>query len=186
MVPLPAVVFSTRIFSDGFLSAPPVPGSWSPGSHLHFRGPLGHAFVVPNDAKRVALVAFDNEPRRLLGLADIAIRQQASVTLVCDNPIHDLPFTMEVQPLAVLPEACKWSDYAAIDVKRGSLPVLKTRLDGFGRSFFGGKAEVLVHTPMPCGGLAACGICNVQAHHVSHLACLDGPVLDLDLLGFEG
>ncbi len=51
--PLAASVFSAKSFADGFLTAPPIPSSWNLGMRLHLRGPLGHGFILPEDARRV-------------------------------------------------------------------------------------------------------------------------------------
>ena len=52
--PLAASVFSAKSFVDGFLAAPPMPASWAIGVCLHLRGPLGHGFILPKDARRIA------------------------------------------------------------------------------------------------------------------------------------
>jgi dihydroorotate dehydrogenase electron transfer subunit len=41
------------------------------------------------------------------------------------------------------------------------------------------KAQVLVGTPIPCGGIADCGVCAVNTKSSWMLACEDGPVFDL-------
>jgi hypothetical protein len=41
------------------------------------------------------------------------------------------------------------------------------------------EAQALVITPMPCGGIAECGVCAVTARRGWKLACKDGPVFDL-------
>jgi hypothetical protein len=44
-------------------------------------------------------------------------------------------------------------------------------------------AQVLIHTPMPCAGLAECGVCAVRDRHDWKMACKDGPVFIMkDLL----
>jgi len=39
-------------------------------------------------------------------------------------------------------------------------------------------AQVLVRTPVPCGGIAECGVCAVTLKSEWKLACKDGPVFD--------
>jgi hypothetical protein len=104
--------------------------------------------------------------------------QGAEVALVSSSPPSDLPHEIEVQPLAALEETCAWADYAAIDVDRGSLPALRDLL-GHRR---GMQGQALVHTPMPCGALAECGVCAVTFRRGWKLACKDGPVFDLSEL----
>ncbi len=176
---LAASVFAAKILTDGFLAAPPAPASWIPGTRLYLRGPLGHGFILPPSARRVGLVAFDDSSRRLLALLDGAFKNEAAVTLVSDNPPDDLPLQIEVQPLRALIEVCNWADYVAIDTARESLPELREQLGQRGHATVRNEAQILIRTPMPCGGLAECGVCAVEIRRGHMLACDDGPVFGL-------
>jgi dihydroorotate dehydrogenase electron transfer subunit len=174
--PLADSVFSAKSFADGFLAAPP---SWAIGVHLHLRGPLGHGFILPNSARRVALIAFYESPIRLLALLDSVLTQEASIVLVCQTPPDDLPLQIEVQPMSALLDICDWADAIAIDAARESMPELKKML-GAGSPLKTRKdAQVLIRTPMPCGAIAKCGVCAIESHRGHLLACKDGPVFDL-------
>jgi NAD(P)H-flavin reductase len=184
--PLATPVFAGGSFTephdkvgDGFLIAPPAPLSWTPGTHLYLRGPLGHGFKIPSSARRIALVAYDSSPRRLLALLDAAFDQDAAVTLVCESPLDDLPLQVEVQPLRELAEVCTWSDYIALDAAREALPGLKQTLGNIQSRKIPGEAQILIRTPMPCGALAECGVCSVEMRGGFKLACDDGPVFNL-------
>jgi len=183
--PLATALFMVQQDARGFVASPPAPDSWRPGARVHLRGPLGNGFALPPAARRVALVASDDQPRRLLALVGTAIQQGASVTLLCDDPPDDLSLQVEIQPLRALESVLRWSDYAALDVARESLPGLTEKLVAQGVLTVGGQAQVLVRTPMPCGGLAECGVCTVPARGDSRLACENGPVFDLKLLALE-
>jgi len=181
--PLADSVFLAKSFTDGFLAAPPMPTSWNPGTRLHLRGPLGHGFVLPNDARRVALIAHDDSPARLFALLDLALKQEASIVLVCQTPLDDLPLQVEVQPMGALLDACNWADYIAVEARRESLPELKKMLGRSSPLIVKHDAQILVRTLMPCGALAECGVCTVESHRGQLLACKDGPVFELkDLL----
>jgi len=181
--PLAASVFAAKIFADGFLAAPPMSSSWTPGTRLHLRGPLGHGFVLPTSARRAALIAFDDSPARLLSLLDLALKQESSVALVCETPPDDLPLQVEVQPLQALSDVCNWADYVAMDAGRESLPELREKFGVRSPLEARYEAQILVRTSMPCGALAQCGVCAVEVRHGHLLACDDGPVFDLkDLL----
>jgi Iron-sulfur cluster binding domain of dihydroorotate dehydrogenase B len=188
--PLAHPLFRVHALADGFLCAPPIPDSWAPGTELLLRGPLGHGFNLPEAARSVALLAFDDMPTRLLALTEGAFKQGASITLLCENPPEDLPLPIEVQPPSALEEICEWADYLAIDLRRESLPELKSRLAHIGslngrREQAGSsrlKAQALIRTGMPCGSMAQCGVCAVQTGRRQLLACEDGPVFDLDIL----
>jgi hypothetical protein len=182
---LPTPLFASVSTSDGFVSASKVPRSWFPGCELAVRGPIGHGFILASLSRRVALVAFNHDPARLLGLAEVALRWKASVALVCADPPPGLDSRVEVHPLRAQEEVCSWSDYAAFDVDREFLQDLVSSLTREGRLMIGGTGQVLVGTPVPCGGLAECGICAVQTKRGRALACSEGPVFDLGLLPVE-
>jgi hypothetical protein len=174
--PLPVPVFSAGPAPEGFLAAPHLPRSWTPGTQLHLRGPLGRGFSLPPVARRVALLAWDDTPARLLALLPSAFKQGASVSLVCEKAPHDLPADVEVHPLASLEEVLAWADFLAVDADRESLPGLRERLGR--RNQLAAEIQVLVRTGMPCGALAECGVCAVRVRNGWKMACKDGPVFD--------
>lgn len=183
--PLATELFVAEYRSRGFVAAPPVPQVWRPGTMLDVRGPLGHGFMMPTGARRVALIAFNDDPAPLLPLVDEAVRQAAAVAIVCANPPPELPLHVEVHPPPALMDVCMWSDYAAFHVKRGSVDALLRSLVHGQSHVCGGEAQALVRMPMPCGGLADCGVCTIKTKDGQQLACVDGPVFDLRGLVLE-
>ena len=188
--PLPVPVFYTDSAAEGFIAAPPVNISWRPGQELQLRGPLGRGFELPVSARKVALVAFDSPPMYLRGLINPALSQDAAVVLVCDFVTERLPDEVEVQPLAALADVLSWADYMALNAERDNLYKLGERLGWSNqahpeqsRRTALREAQVLVHTSMPCGGIAECGVCSVNLKSGWKLACKDGPVLDWRELG---
>ena len=187
--PVATAVFAARTLAhprqnggDGFVAAGPMPASWLPGTCLHLRGPIGRGFTVPASARRIALVAFDGSSSALLPLLDTAFQQDAAVTLVCEHAPEDLPLQVEIQPMSALIDSLQWADYVACESNRESLCSLKEKL-ARPLSWKLGLLQVLVRTPMPCGGLAECGVCAVKVRGGYRLACEDGPVFDFnDLL----
>lgn len=178
--PLPLPIFSAGIAAGGFLAAPPLPAAWTPGASLLLRGPLGRGFRLPASARRVALAALDSSPARLLGLIPPALTQGASVVLLSDSPPENLPLSVEVQPQKALGDILAWGDYLAMDAARDALADL---LNTLGRNPKRPNAiQALVRAPMPCGGIAECGVCAVQLPRGWKMACKDGPVFDLDQL----
>ncbi len=176
--PLPVPVFKAADSAGGFLAAAPLPESWLPGTTLHLRGPLGRGFSLPKTCSRLALVSLSAAPARLLALLPQALAQNASVVLVSGFIPADLPAAVEVQSLADLPEVQKWSDFLAADLPRESLPGLRELL-GLSPEMPPPTGQALVYVPMPCGGLAECGVCAVNVKRGWKLACKDGPVFDL-------
>jgi dihydroorotate dehydrogenase electron transfer subunit len=175
---LPVPLFYTDSAPSGFIAAPPLPDSWNPGQKIRLRGPLGRGFTLPIAARRVALAAYDDMPARLLGLIRPALKQNAAVVMVCDSVSDDLPDDVEVQPSSALSEVCEWVDYIALDVARENLPELRQRLGELDQVSALKEAQVLIHTPMPCGGMAECGVCAVTLKSGWRMACKEGPVFD--------
>lgn len=179
--PLPVSLFPSLVLPDGgFRSAPPVPSSWRPGDSLTLRGPIGRGFHIPAAARKIALIAFDDSPARLLGLVAPALKQNAGIVLVSDSQTDDLPEVIEVQPLKALEDILHWAEYAAFDVDRENLNQLRERLEGLNQPASKGEAQVLIRAPMPCGGIADCGVCALSLRHDWKMICRDGPVFELE------
>lgn len=179
-LPLPVPLFSgLPDLHSGFRSAPPLPASWHPGQALNLRGPIGHGFRLPPAARKAVLVAFDDSPACLQGLIPLALKQNAEIVLVGKSEFDDLPEVVEVQPLKALPDALSWADYVAMDVSRENLNLLKVMLAGREQVTAKLEAQVLIRAPMPCGGMADCGVCALVIGHEWKMVCKDGPVLGL-------
>jgi dihydroorotate dehydrogenase electron transfer subunit len=184
--PLPVSLFSTDSAPESgnmpplryFIACAPIPENWTPGTELTLRGPLGHGFTLPTSARKVVLVAFDDSPARLQELMRHALKQGAAVVLVCDSSEIHMPDEVEIQPLSALREAVEWADYTAFDVARENLPKLKEILGEQNQMSVKNEAQVLIRTPMPCGGVAECGVCAVTLKSNWKLSCKDGPVFD--------
>jgi hypothetical protein len=178
--PLAAPIFSAGAAPGGFLIAPPIPPGWRPGVSLSLYGPLGRGFSLPASARCVALVALGETIARLNPLLAAALEGGASIVLVSELILSGLPPEVEVQSVSALPEVAKWADYLAFDLPRESLPWLREMVGIDGKRRPEIKAEALVLTPMPCGGMAECGVCAITARRGWKMACKDGPVFDLN------
>lgn len=176
--PLPVSLFSTESTLKGFTACAPIPENWTPGTEIILRGPLGHGFTLPLSARKVALVAFDDSPARLRELMRRALHQEVAVVLVCDTSEIQLPNEVEVQPLSTLGDVAAWADYIAIDVAREKLVGLKEMMRGQNQTSNKSETQVLIRTPLPCGGIAECGVCAVTLKSGWKMACKDGPVFD--------
>ena len=146
---------------------------------LSLRGPLGRGFALPSSARRVALAVLDVSPAYLLGLISAAQTQGAAISFVCDNPPDGLPADVEIRPLAALAEVCVWADYLALAASREAMHGWRERLGNGDQLQVPREAQALTVTPMPCGGLAKCGVCSVEVKRGIELACEDGPVFDV-------
>ncbi|RPJ25477.1 MAG: hypothetical protein EHM33_14405, partial [Chloroflexi bacterium] len=143
----------------------------------------GRGFVLPVLARKVGLVAFDDSPARLRGLVLPALKQGAAVVLVCNSAPEALPDDVEVQPISALQEIVEWADYLAFDVGRENLNQLRELLGKLNQVAAGKAAQALVRTPVPCGGVADCGVCAVNLTSNWRLACKDGPVFNWNEVG---
>ena len=174
---LPVHIFHTDSAPQGFIG--PAYDGWKPGDLLALRGPLGRGFTLPTSVRKVGLIAFDSPASRLRGLIPPALRQNASIVLLCDSSSDHLPAVVEVQPVSAMREIFQWADYIALDVNRANLGALREILQEMGTRASIASAQVLVRTSMPCGGLADCGVCAVTTRSDWKLACKEGPVFEL-------
>jgi len=180
--PLPAPIFNSGSVPGGFRIAPPILQTWQPGTTLSLRGPLGRGFTLPASARQVALVPLGETYARLKPLLIAALEQGASVALVSSLDLTDLPPEVEVHPISALAEVAHWADYVAVDVPRESLSGLRQTLGLGEQTRVQYEAEILVTVPMPCGGMAECGVCAIKVRRGWKMACKDGPVFDLNEL----
>jgi len=176
--PVPVPLFHTESTPEGFIASPAM-DTWVPGSEFFLRGPVGRGFGLPATAKKVALVISVSPPSTLRGLIPPALKQDAAIVLLTDFAVDNLPDEIEIQPLKSINEILGWADYAAFDVSREALAGLVRRLEASNLLSRAKDAQVFVRAPMPCGGLADCGVCAVVAKSGWMMACKDGPVFDL-------
>jgi NAD(P)H-flavin reductase len=182
--PLPVSVYFYDSAPKGFRFAPPLPSIWTIGTKLNLRGPLGHGFSIPSSARKVALIALEGSPAYLHGLISIALKEKAEVVIVCESAPSDLPEVVEVQPLRALEEICKWADFIAVDTARETLNQMKKLFEKLNQLSAVREAQVLIRVPMPCGGLAECGVCAVSSNnpHDWKMVCKDGPVFEMNFI----
>ncbi len=179
---LPMPLFLEASAEGGFIAAPTLPRSWEPGLSLDLRGPLGRGFNLPQGLSRLGLAVFGETASRLLPLIEQALRRGAAVSLFTDLPVVDLPSAVEINPLGSLPDGLAWADFLALDLPLERLAELGDSLGLTGQRRLSCPGQALLWTPMPCGGLADCGVCAVQIGRSWKLACKDGPVFNLEEL----
>jgi NAD(P)H-flavin reductase len=174
--PLPVPLFYTDSALQGFIAMAPISEVWSPGLELHLRGPLGRGFILPLSARKVGLIAFEDSTAPLRGLIKLALKQGAAVVLVCASTPENLPDDVEVQPMSASGDVVGWADYLAFHIARENLKQMREQLKNADRLAAGKEIQILVHTPVPCGGVAECGVCAVTLKSGWKLACTEGPV----------
>ena len=175
-------LFSSHITMDGFTSAPGAPASWEPGTVLSLRKLAGRGFTIPATSQHLLLAALGDGIERLLPLIHQALENRSEVALCTDVWTPSLPAAVEVHPLSALPGAIEWADALCCELPLEQLAVLRQvlGLDSGDRLIF--HAEALIETPMPCGGIADCGVCAVKGRRKWKYSCRDGPVFDLNEL----
>jgi hypothetical protein len=179
---LPVVLFACQVSPHGFLAAPPIPLAWAPGVSLRLRGPLGRGFSLPANTGRLALAALGATAMRLLPLAQQAATEGVDIAWFTDAPLPILPAAQEINPLNALPSALAWADFLALEVAMESLPGLRGFLGLRPEQALPCPAQALVLAPMPCGGMAECGVCAIPVRRGYKLVCQDGPVFELEEL----
>ncbi len=156
---------------------------WQPGTKLSWRGPYGHGFTLPPSASRVAILPWKVQGLTLLPLVQEALKKQAAVVWYADSIRAELPSPVEVLPMEMLPEVWKWADYLAIECNFSELAEVIEELVIHDRRSLSCDSQILVHTPLVCGGVGECGVCAVKTRKGWQLACKDGPVFDLAQVG---
>jgi dihydroorotate dehydrogenase electron transfer subunit len=172
---LPDPVFYIDSAPEGFLAAP-APDWWTPGLKLFLRGPLGRGFLLPASARKIALLSLSGSALRLYSLIQPALKQGASVVMVNSSYHEHLPDAVEIQPISVLEEILSWADWVAVEAAREELPILRDMLGRQKQTHVLHDAEILVRTPVPCGGIAECGVCTLVLRTGWKMACREGPV----------
>lgn len=155
------------------------PLAWQPGTRLRWRGPLGRGFRFSSSVRRVALAPWAASTDCLVPLVNEALNQNAAVVWCSDRLPSYLPASVEVLPLDSLPEVWNWAGYLALECDLKNLPQLSAALGWDGIRRPGCPTEILLHTPLTCGGMADCGVCAVRTKRGWKMACKDGPVFDL-------
>jgi hypothetical protein len=156
-----------------------LPAHWEPGTEIALSEARGHGFELPTRARRVGLIALAGSPGRMLPLLSMALRQHSEVALFCDAPVRELPSAVEVRALEAAKEAFSWAEFIAMDIELDQVEELGALLGIRERLPKALVAQVLVHAPMPCGGMAKCGVCAFSTGRGERLACEDGPVFEL-------
>ena len=175
--PLPTPLFKMGVQEGSWLGN--LPASWLAGMTLQVRGPLGHGFTLPVGCQNLVLASLTGTNVRVLPLTQIALRRGIAVTLLANSLPADLPLEVELLPLADLPQVPTWADVLAIETLPYDIPALHTLLRQNVPTNRRSDVQVLVQTPLSCGGQAGCGICAVHGRKTDLLACKDGPVFHL-------
>jgi hypothetical protein len=163
-------------------TAGPIPSHWSPGDVLRLRGPLGRGFNIPEEATRLAIIAFSQQIDHLLPLAKNLLNRGRGIALFTNSNPDSLPTRLpariEINKLDQIAEGLKWADFVACSVSLdefSSASEVLSRLSPLGR-----PGEILVYGQYPCAGLADCGICAVSMPNGgSKPVCKEGPVLEI-------
>jgi hypothetical protein len=139
---------------------------------------------MPAGVRRIALVAMGNTAARLRSVVDLSIRRDIAVALFTDQALASLPAQVEVNPLSALTDALAWADFIIIDVPLNQLSHMRSALGLSSDALLPFPGQALVVAPMPCAGLAECGVCALPVQRGWKLLCKEGPVVELNgLLG---
>jgi hypothetical protein len=161
-----------------------LPEGWSPGTKLNIRGPLGNGFSLPKRARRLALISLGPNLGNLLPLAHAALQQKTEVALLAENTPINIPLGIEMQGLSEVSNAVAWADHIAVAVSADQIETMQAVFvaTGIPKRL---AIEVLVLSPMPCGGNARCGVCALETSRGIRFPCEDGPVFALPQILME-
>jgi NAD(P)H-flavin reductase len=173
---LPTPLFLQGREANDILTTPNVPSHWHPGTRLLLQGPLGKGFAIPVEARHIILAGFCDAGYRLFPLLPTTSRAGRTVTFFVDTSPPDLPKWVEVLPLDMLAENLAWADYVALDLCETRLPEIRSHLKNAKPPTL--KMEVLIRTPLACGGKGDCGLCVVHTKKGLRYACEHGPVFN--------
>lgn len=178
---LPTLLYPCQVSSTELLLCGDIPKNWTPGTHLHLRGPRGNGFHLPPLTHRVAFTTLDRfNMNRLLPLADAALANRTEVTFFTNQPLTDLALEIEILPLEELNQVTNWADYMAAVLKPGQVSAFRNGLQRNTDRKTPFTAEIMVDVPIICDESSACGVCAVYTSRGWRLACKDGPVFALD------
>ncbi len=165
------------------------------GSLLDILGPMGHGWSIRPTVSNLLLVSEGTGIAGLTFLAQTALEQELSVTLVAayenEHEVYPpalLPPEVEYHIvtkdgstgqqgdiLSVLGTYVSWADAACLCVARETSVALYSHFERLRLKHF---AQAALVRPLVCGN-GVCLTCSVETRSGSRLVCRDGPVFDL-------
>ncbi len=165
------------------------------GSFLDILGPMGHGWSLRPTVSNLLLVSEGTGVASLMYLAQTALTQELSVTLVAayenEHEVYPpalLPPEVEYHILtrdgstgqqgdilSVLGTYLPWADAACLCVAHETSVALYAHFERVRLKHF---AQAAVLYPLVCGN-GVCLTCSVETRSGSKLVCRDGPVFDL-------
>jgi hypothetical protein len=173
----------------------PVGKVYAPAQVVSLVGPVGRPIPVRDSVRNLLLITHEATPAALVLLAENALRQRLSVSMLLlgasrQYPLDALPPEMEVIHAVDL---ASWdSKMNLIQWAQQIVAVSAPPLDG---EFYATLLDVvsavmmkvqpgllygLYHPPLPCG-VGACAACLVRHGAEDVPACTEGPALDLTI-----
>jgi NAD(P)H-flavin reductase len=181
---LPIPLYPCGLKESQYTSLVTTSQNWRPGDLLTIRFPLGKGFSLPGTVKRLLMVSGTNNPLRLIPVASRVIEEGGEAAFFTYHLPDRLPVEIEVLTRDQVAEAITWADGIIGDIPLSRLLIWKNLIAGEGSIPQKKTIQVLVDTPMACGGTADCGVCAVKTRHGWMHACTDGPVFPLSELEF--
>jgi NAD(P)H-flavin reductase len=155
---------------------------WRLGDRLSISGPHGKGFDLPSVSRRLLIISSTSTPLRLIPLAQMVLAVGGEVALYAGTIPQQIPAEVELLSKEQLGEAISWADCIVGDTRLKGLSKWMGLFSGMQSSPLGRGVQLLVDTPLVCGGSSECGVCAVKIRHGWKQACSDGPVFRLDEL----
>jgi len=156
--------------------------AWQPGQILGWRGPLGAACRLPENMRKLALYSRADHPGPLMPFIQSGI-QGGMDTVYCSSQSTGysawLPSHIEWEDHSRLAEIASWADMLIACLPRQTLSEELEKLSNLPASVKPDRIYILVVSPMPCNGIAQCGVCDIRLRHKAIHICQDGPLFPL-------
>lgn len=160
---------------------------------LHMLGPLGHGWEVSSTVRNLLLLGEEPWLASLTLLAQVAIEQELSVTLLCQFEAETKIYppallSPEIEYHVTTPgsgakslvelagEYLAWADVVYCAVSLSTAQELYRRYERLRHKH---RAQCLVTRPFACA-TGVCLACAIDTHGGARLVCRDGPVFALD------
>jgi NAD(P)H-flavin reductase len=179
---LPVPVYPMDASCGKFTSMCSAGSQWRLGDQLSLSGPHGMGFDLPSVSRRLLIISSSSTPLRLIPLAQMVLSVGGEVALYAGTIPQYVPAEVELLSKDQLGEAVSWADCIVGDARLKGLSKWTGLFSGMQNSPLGRGVQLLVDTPLVCGGSSECGVCAVKTRHGWKQACTDGPVFNLDEL----
>jgi hypothetical protein len=171
-------LYPIKVEGDEWVSHTIPDPAWIPGDTIDILGPIGNGFTPPRKLKRWLLLCYTQQATVFGPLISTGLHAGKELSLWPREESVLLPPQVEV--LSAPEAAFEWAEFIAVVCGLENLSEMIEQLKPFQRN--GSKTvQVLLDLALPCG-FGGCGACAYPTKSGVSLACLVGPIFDMDQL----